>query len=325
MNKNDFNSSLGYMVTYEKKIKIEKNCNVDEFDLIHAHTIFPSGIAAYLLAKKYDKPFLITSHGFDFYRILPKTDPDHRGNSYNIKEKQLIRDAMEKVTQFICVSEIFGNHVKSYFPKINLKIVPNVYDKELFNKFGRKAHKSSKSCTILTVGNFIPVKNHEMLMRAYNKINGEFPDVKLQIIGKGVLKKYYKKLCEELSIQENVQIIDQADHSEIADFMKNADIYVQTSLSETFGMTIVEAMACGLPVISTRTQGPSTYIENEKTGFLVDKNDVTSLAENLIKLIRNPELRNDIGANAAESVKAKFSNYTKLVSLYKKIGNYYSE
>lgn len=314
----DFNSH-----NYPKQIKqkIEKHCKVKEFDVIHAHTIFPSGVAAYLLAEKYEKPFIITSHGFDFYRILPKNNPNHRGNSYKKKEINLIRNSIEKVSALICVSEFFGKHVKQYFPNVNLKIIPNVYDNNLFNKIGRKTHENSSSCVILTVGNFISVKNHEMLIRAFRDISSNFPDIKLQIIGKGELKNFYKKICKELGLLEKIEIIDQANHAEVAAYMKNADIYVQTSNSETFGMTIVEAMACGLPVIATRTQGPSSYIDNGKNGLLIDKNNVKDLVDKLKNLINNPQLRKEIGSKAAEDAASHFGDYAKLIALYREIAN----
>jgi glycosyltransferase involved in cell wall biosynthesis len=160
-----------------------------------------------------------------------------------------------------------------------------------------------------------------MLIRAFRDISSNFPDIKLQIIGKGELKNFYKKICKELGLLEKIEIIDQANHAEVAAYMKNADIYVQTSNSETFGMTIVEAMACGLPVIATRTQGPSSYIDNGKNGLLIDKNNVKDLVDKLKNLINNPQLRKEIGSKAAEDAASHFGDYAKLIALYREIAN----
>lgn len=309
---------------------IEKNHEMSSIDLIHAHTLFPAGVAAMYLARKNHIPFIVTSHGMDFYRCFPKDHNLSRGKPYNTKELNLVKQVMQTADQVICVSEIFGQDVKKIFPNSKIKIIENSYDVSLFKpgikQIAReKLHIAEDTKMILSVGNFVPAKGHIYLLEAMNSLKASNSQFKLFLIGKGPEKERYKSYINYSELSGSVEIVKQVSQVELVNYYQASDVFVLPSLSESFGVALVEAMACGLPAIATKTQGPKQIIEDQKTGILVEISNAEAIAENIEKLMSDNLLHKKLSNHAAQFVADTFSNKEQeIIDLYYKIINNYS-
>lgn len=144
---------------------------------------------------------------------------------------------------------------------------------------------------VLSVGELQKRKNHEVMIRAIAKLNN--PKVRYVICGRGVLLQYLQKLAEELGIREQVSFLGY--RMDIPEIMRAADIYAHPSKREGLGLASLEAMASGLPLVTSNIQGIPDYVENGVTGYMCDPDDVEKFNEYLNILISKPELCRQIG------------------------------
>lgn len=145
---------------------------------------------------------------------------------------------------------------------------------------------------ILSVGELQTRKNHEVMIRAVAKLNN--PKVRYMICGRGELLESLQKLAEELGIRDRVSFLGY--RKDVPQIMRAADIYAHPSKREGLGLASLEAMACGLPLVTSNVQGIPDYVENGFTGFMCDPTDVDGFAEHLRLLIRDKVLREQISA-----------------------------
>lgn len=151
---------------------------------------------------------------------------------------------------------------------------------------------------IVAVGRMDDNKNQRMLLRAFAKIEDKFPDYTVTIYGKGELKEALKKEAEELGIGAKVNLPGTT--TDVPGAVRQSDVFVLTSNSEGMPNTLLEAMALGLPCISTDCPcgGPKDLIVSGKNGFLVPVKDADALAETLSLLLGDKDLREKVGKEA---------------------------
>ena len=143
---------------------------------------------------------------------------------------------------------------------------------------------------ILSVGELQTRKNHEVMIRAVAKLNN--PKVRYVICGRGVLLERLQKLAEELGIGNQVSFLGY--RKDVPQIMRAADIYAHPSKREGLGLASLEAMACGLPLVTSNVQGIPDYVENGVTGFMCGPTDVDSFEKYLRLLIQDKGLREQI-------------------------------
>lgn len=139
---------------------------------------------------------------------------------------------------------------------------------------------------ILSVGELQTRKNHEVMIRAVAKLND--PKVRYMICGRGELLEQLQTLAEELGIRERVSFLGY--RKDVPQIMRAADLYAHPSKREGLGLASLEAMACGLPLVTSNVQGIPDYVENGVTGFMCDPTDVDGFTDHLRRLVENPEL-----------------------------------
>ncbi len=174
-------------------------------------------------------------------------------------------------------------------------------------KLSKKKAKifSDKDITLGTVGTLNLQKGIQHLILALPKILKEFPRTKLVVVGEGFYKDHLKELVKKKKLDKSV--IFTGFVKEIEDEMINFDIYVQPSISESFGLAIVQAMDLGLPVVATNTGGIPEVVTTGKSGLLVEAGSPPALANAIITLIRDPEKAKKMGQLGEEEAKIKFN------------------
>ena len=154
---------------------------------------------------------------------------------------------------------------------------------------------------VVSVGRLKEPKDFESLFRAAARVDGDF---RLRVLGDGPDRPALERLLAELGLEQRVELAGDAD--DVPEQLAGADVFVLSSRSEGLPMSILEAMAAGLPVVATRVGGIPELVDDGRTGLLVGAGDVDALAEALQRLVDDPELRRTLGAAGRERAEAAF-------------------
>ena len=262
-----------------------KHFSAEEFDVIHSHFVFPSGLWGLFLSDIYNLPHVVSAHGVDVQR----DDKLKYGHRRNRIFNELIDYVLYRSYCIIPSEEIIGDVSYSKY----LSVIPYGID------VGRERIKVRNGKTVLCVSRIHPKKNLTFLLRAMKKVVEKINDAKLVLVCSGDATGL-NKLIDELGIDDNVKIIQgvKPDY-----YYKNADVFVLPSLVESFGIVVLEAMKYALPVISTKCGGYHETVEHGDNGYLVEHNDVDDLSKKIIKLLENPELSGRMGKHGFNKVK----------------------
>ncbi|MDW7617108.1 glycosyltransferase [Peribacillus simplex] len=207
------------------------------------------------------------------------------------------------------------------------------------NEFNYRTPHKGGSQNILSIGRLVEKKGHHILMQAFQKIRDKFPNATLSIIGKGELEEYLISLANQLNLGDSFRLLNHLPKDQVREQMANADIFCAASLEAANGdvegipNTLKEAMAIGVPVISTNHAGIPELITHNKEGVLVQENNVDELADALEFMLTNREIWETYTVSARQKVEQNFNLvhqlqqqaefYDELVAPYK-VGKQYS-
>ena len=249
------------------------------------------------------------------------TDPTGANNL----RKRVRKGLNPWITKFIAVSAELRNWLVYDIGINEQKVVQiiNGVDTEQFKPPEEKQEAKKKLgfkpnlFIIGIVGRLDPVKDHETLFKAFKIFSENNPkSTNLVVLGTGHLEDRLKTVVKELDISEEVIFIGGTDR--MPEFYRCLDVYVLPSIAEGVSNTILEAMASGLPVITTRVGGSTELIEDGKTGFLFTPRDYMGLANMLSFYFNNPSILKEHGFNGRRRTEERFS-VTKMVKEYEKI------
>lgn len=165
--------------------------------------------------------------------------------------------------------------------------------------------ETTSTCTnkrVISVGRLYEEKGFDRLIEAWSMVAAKYPDWKLHIYGEGILRKNLQHLIQKKELTHSVFLEGPVDN--IMDKYLESSIYVMSSRFEGFGMVLIEAMACGLPVVSFNCPvGPATIVKDGVDGFLVENSNSRALAEKLCYLIENENIRTQMGQQGRENVR----------------------
>ncbi len=193
-----------------------------------------------------------------------------------------------------------------------ITFVPLGVDTALFYPFPEEKARKLKEAivgdlnkkVVLFVGRIERVKDLPSLLRAVGKLAPRYPDILLLVVGRGSIEEDMKRLARELGIADKVVFVGAVRHRHLPVYYNIADVYVLPSIHEQWSNTIMEAMACGLPVVATNVGGNPALIEDGETGLLVRPGDVEALAEKIEKVLFDVELRRRLVVNALRKIRA---------------------
>ncbi|NBC83783.1 MAG: glycosyltransferase [Bacteroidetes bacterium] len=189
------------------------------------------------------------------------------------------------------------------FPKDKIKVIYNGIDEKQILPYASK--RQGSSIILGNAGRLSPEKGHERLLKVARELkNMGFP-FQLLIAGTGPLEKDLKVLRNRYGLKNHVRF-EGFTHN-FTGFLSSIDIFVLTSLYEGFGYVIIEAMAAGIPVIAFDIGTTTEIIEHDKTGYIVENNNIQQMSNLLKHLIENPRKRYEMGEAAKIKVREKFS------------------
>ena len=250
--------------------------------------------------------------------VLISTRPSFNIFCAKYASKRVIKLGQEHLNLSIYPSSL-QKSIRKYYPKLNYLATLTDDDtrdyQKLFSNSKLKIIKltnsippfesqvSSLSCkTILAAGRLVPQKGFDLLIEAFSLIVDEVPDWKVKIFGSGKDKDLLQDMINEKHLYNHVLLMGPT--KEIEKELMNASIYALSSRFEGFGMVIVEAMQCGVPVVSFDCpKGPSEIISNQVDGILVENGDVKQFSKALLTLIQDEDKRKRLGKMARQNVK----------------------
>jgi teichuronic acid biosynthesis glycosyltransferase TuaC len=261
-------------------------------DLIHAHGALPCGHAASLLFREFGIPYVVSVHGLDAYST---NQVKGLAGRWCERVSSMTYKAARSV---ICVSE----HVRDQVNKggdFTIDVVYNGVDTKVFRP--AEVARSTRPL-ILSVGDLIPSKGHDVLLRAVAALRSEFPRLVCEIVGNGRERDKLTQLARDLGIDDRVSFLGRLSRRQVAERMQHCSVFALPSSYEALGCVYLEAMACGKPVVGCRGQGIEEIVQSDTNGFLVDQCDVRGLTDVLSRLLRGPDLRRQIAAQAHRTV-----------------------
>ncbi len=168
----------------------------------------------------------------------------------------------------------------------------------------RNGTRAKENVILIHVGSFGPAKNHQLLLEAFTLVVIEYPRMQLWLIGDGPLRPAMERLVKETGLDNKVLFVGEVPNVE--DFLADCDLLVLSSDWEGVPLTILEAMAASKPVISTNVGGVSELVRDEVTGILVPPRDPQALAQGILRLAEDPDLRQRMGDAAQKRASERF-------------------
>ncbi|HEY9529078.1 MAG TPA: glycosyltransferase [Anaerolineales bacterium] len=290
-------ADTGFYLSLRYKSKHKKL--LQTMDVVHVHHPFLSGRLALNYCRSERIPIVFTNHSrYDLLAqaYLPLM-PDEVSHSLL---QAYMPDFCEAVDLVISPSESMVKILRELEVKSHIEVIPNGVDLQKFRdaKPFPRAQFGYTDDDILLVyaGRIAPEKNLSFLLQSFAGIAQMLPNIHLLMVGGG--KKQFEEevqyLIAQLGIESRVHSTGMISYNDIPAYLAMGDIFVTTSVSETFGMTTVEAMSVGLPIMAIDAAGTSDLVENGKTGFLSTE-DLAAFTAKLTYLCLHPGLRKEMG------------------------------
>ena len=262
-------------------------------DIVHVQSI-GIGIPAFLSKKILKKPYIVWGRGSDIY--LPDKFT-----------KSISKLVLKNADAVIALTEDMKREIKKIYGR-DIFVIPNGIDLNKFNNLSketlRKRLEIKEDEKIITfVGTLRIVKGVKYLIKAMKIIKQKSPDTKMMLVGDGEEREELESLVEELGLKERVKFIGRVQNEEIPQYMVASDVFVLPSLSEGFPVTVLEAMASGVPMIATNVGGLPEIIKDGENGFLVEPKNPEEIAEKVLLLLEDDKLRERISRNNKKKAK----------------------
>jgi glycosyltransferase involved in cell wall biosynthesis len=291
----------------------------EDVRLIHAH-FGPSGLQMLPLAKALGIPLLVTFHGFDASSLL-------RSKRYAMDLSELF-----KYAHLVTVSKLIADRlikIGADPSKIEVHYIGIPVEDFQYVKRIPIREKIARGDTLqfLQVSSMREKKGHKYTLAAFRDFLSYYPDSRLTLAGDGPLRNGIEKLCAELGIRDKVSFTGKVTQTEVISLMSNSDVFLHHSVTggdgnqEGIPTVLMEAMATGLPVVSTYHSGIPELVRNGIDGYLVEERDIKGYVNKLKELV---ESNTRYGENAAERVRLHFNiskQNKRLADIYKKTIN----
>lgn len=249
---------------------IHKKYNID---LIHSHVTYPGGYIGQRIGKRINRPYIISEHMGPFPFENFKTD---------LQNKIIV--PIQKAGKVIAVSNFQAKEIESYCGIIP-EVIPNVIDEREFSPV--KKNETIDVFCFLCVGHLSPVKGIDILIHSLHllKQNG-ITNFKIKIGGTGPILLFLQNLAKELNVENLIEWLGELDRQQIIYNCQKCNCFISPSRHESFGVAIVEALACGKPAIATKCGGPEDTI-HDLNGLLVEKENPKELANAMEWMLKN--------------------------------------
>jgi glycosyltransferase involved in cell wall biosynthesis len=258
---------------YKKLIKHKK------YDLVHSFFGFPTGWFCYRSRTKL--PYIISLRGSD----VPGKNLRF---AFEYKLLGIIFKAIWKnACALIACSEGLKQRALKFYPQVKIDVIPNGVDVEKFCPISQNIAKKSDAIRLITVGRLSITKRVDILIDAVKILVEQGKNVKLLIVGGGSLKNSIKKLAAQKNLADFIEFKGIVDSEQMPQLYQNSDLYVSATMQEGMSNAMLEAMACGLPIITTPCEGIDELIKDN--GIVVKEESAEAVAKAISELVTNTE------------------------------------
>ncbi|MCX6718063.1 MAG: glycosyltransferase family 4 protein [Candidatus Staskawiczbacteria bacterium] len=282
--------SLGFVYFWLKIPFYIKNINPD---IVHCQNT-QMGIPALLYKKFFKTPYVVLGHGSDIYLDWKLKKIINKLVFGNADKIIALTEDMKKNIQKTCKKEVV--------------VIPNGISLENFEGLSkeesrRKLEIGPDEKIVFFAGGLHAVKGLEYLITAFKIIKEKMPEARLILAGEGTERRKLERLARRNDLKEQVSFIGNVPNNKIPGYMISSDIFALPSLSEGLPIVILEAMASGLPIVASRVRGIPEILKDKENGFLVEPKNPVKLAEKILCLLSDSELRKQISLKNKEAVK----------------------
>jgi N-acetyl-alpha-D-glucosaminyl L-malate synthase BshA len=309
------------LYSIELASKLVEVAKFNDIDIVHAHYAIPHATSAYLMkeilkSEKYtrDVKVITTLHGTDI--TLVGLEPTFLPTmKFSIEQS----DGVTAVSNFLKEKTVTAYKINK-----NIEVIPNFIDIQKFKRLDaeeamhhKKLFAGDNEKILIHISNFRALKRVQDVIKIFAKVHEKVPS-KLLLVGDGPERSDCENLTRELDIQESVKFMGKQDC--IAELLSISDLFLMPSQSESFGLSALEAMSCGVPVISSSIGGlPELNIHGE-TGYIAEFGDVERMAKYSIDLLTNRRKYDMFAANAR--MRAEEFDKDKIIPQYE---NFYKK
>ena len=282
-----------------------------KIEVLHVHYAIPHAYAGYMAKQMLkdegiDIPMVTTLHGTDI--TLVGNHPFYKpAVTFSINKSDFVTSVSQSLKE---------DTLKLFNIKNEIQVIPNFIELDKIKKEDkspcqRSVMANDEERIITHISNFRKVKRIPDIIAIFNKIQKEIP-AKLMMVGEGPEKEKAEQLCRELGIQDKVIFFGNS--NEIDTILCQTDLFLLPSKTESFGLVALEAMACGVPVISSNAGGLPEVNKDGFSGYLSEVGDVDGMANNALKILKNQTDLDQFKKNAL--ITAQQFDIKKILPLY---------
>ena len=287
-----------------------------KMDVVHVQWPIPNGLGAIFLKKIYGIPYINTIHGEEV----------HLSKRYHLlfALRWLVNNSSKTITNSTATRKFC---LEAGLDGDKIEVIPFGVDTDFFRPLD--VYKDETIFQILSVGYLIERKGFEYLIRAMPLVLEKHKQARLKIVGSGPLESKLKELIYELDLGDEVEIVNNVSDEELLMIYNSSDLFVLPSIvdsqgnTEGLGVVLLEAMACGLPVIGSDVGGIPDIIEDNKTGIMISEKDISGISGAILKLIENENYLEKLSIQGYDIVRDRFS-WKKISKLYLNVYETYS-
>ncbi|UCE10214.1 MAG: N-acetyl-alpha-D-glucosaminyl L-malate synthase BshA [Candidatus Thorarchaeota archaeon] len=315
--------TIGPPYTMALTSKIIKVAHDAKLDVVHSHYAIPHAMSAYMAREICGIPYAVTLHGSDVHTL--GLDPAYR---------PVVKHAVENADAVTCVSEFLKKKAKEELGiERDIEVIPNFIDIERFSHLNGIRLTVESGCVslrktedlqeikpdemiLLHASNFRRVKRVVGLVEIMRIVVDHLPNTRLIIAGDGPTRIEVERKIEELDLCNNVHLL--GIKSNMQEIMCSADVFLLNSTLEGMPLTLLEAMSCSLPVVTTPAGGIPELVRPGIDGIVTKGFEQDEFAEAIIDLLENEKLRKEIAASGRKRVETSFSA-EQIVSKYERV------
>ncbi len=308
--KNRLNGDILKLIYFIKLPALRKIIKTFKPDIVHAHYAASYGFIGALAGFH---PYLVSVWGIDVF-IFPNVSFVH---------KKIVKHALAKADGITSTSNVMAAEAKKYTGK-SIKVIPFGIDLNIFKPEKVDSQFSDDDIVIGTVKHLEYKYGLIYLLEAFALLVKKQPELplKLLIVGGGSMERKLKEYAEELGISDKTVFTGAVPHNKITGYHNMMDVEVYLSDYESFGVSVVEALACEKPVVVSNVGGLPEVVDDEKSGFIVPPKNPLKASEAIGKLVIDNNLRKQFGKAGREKVEKYYNwddNVEEMIKVYEQL------
>jgi glycosyltransferase involved in cell wall biosynthesis len=279
--------------------------NRRDIDLIHAHSL-TNGFVAGVVSKILKKPAIVKVGS-----VGPNGDIAKRQRTWLSGFRKKVLNNLDRIIAI--TPEIYEELVSAGYNKKIIQIIPNGVNTNysqlipVINSYVDD-YENQSIYTAICVARFVPVKRLSLLIDAWRIIKDQLPNSKLILIGDGPLRIDIEKQISRLSLTDSIELVRNVDQQKVIQYLRQAKLFILPSESEGLSNAMLESLFCGVPVVTTETEGTKYLIKEGQTGVLIrEPYDAQDLGNCVIRLFLDQNRLLKMGEEAHRDIEARFS------------------